>query len=210
MNLFFTVLNFHNLIWQFQLLTARGKPRTGFKSNINWYHFLFTPAKYSAPLWSENSKKGPLWEFYESAIKSRELGRVPVKGTREQTRSSQKYLDSYICISVNPHSPNTWGPALTSTTCYSSCFCIDAYNVIRVFAVKVSTIYSDSYHPSTHIYLDIHGQSSQSRAITFLATDVISTRAFKHVGGRHCKQWCFLGRIVWSALECHKRLYFTC
>lgn len=94
-NLFFIVLNFHNLIWQFQLLTARGQPRTEFKSNINWYHFLFTPAKYSAPLWSENSKKGPLWKFYESAIKSRELGRVPVKGTREQTRSSQKYLDSY-------------------------------------------------------------------------------------------------------------------
>lgn len=210
MNLFFTVLNFHNLIWQFQLLTARGKPRTGFKSNINWYHFLFTPAKYSAPLWSENSKKGPLWEFYESAIKSRELGRVPVKGTREQSRSSQKYLDSNICISVNPHSPNTWGPALTSTTCSSLTFLYWCIKCNQSFCCESIYYVLRLYHPSTHLYLDIHGQSSQSRAITFLATDVISTRAFKHVGGRHCKQWCFLGRIVWSALECHKRLYFTC
>lgn len=153
MNLFFTVLNFHNLIWQFQLLTARGKPRTGFKSNINWYHFLFTPAKYSAPLWSENSKKGPLWEFYESAIKSRELGRVPVKGTREQSRSSQKYLDSYICISVNPHSPNTWGPALTTTTCNCLTFfywciqcnqsfcCESIYYVLRLLSSEYTYIF---------------------------------------------------------------------
>lgn len=35
-----------------------------------------------------------------------------------------------------------------------------------------------------HTYKNIHGQPSQSRTITFLATDVINTRAFKHVGGQ--------------------------
>lgn len=141
------------MIWQFQLLTARGKPRTGFKSNINWYHFLFTPAKYSAPLWSENSKKGPLWEFYESAIKSRELGRVPVKGTREQTRSSQKYLDSYICISVNPHSPNTWGPALTSRTCSSLTFLYWCIQCISEFLLWKYLLFTQTLMTRVHIYI---------------------------------------------------------
>ena len=152
---FFSIFNFHNLIWQFQLLTEKANQEQSSNStSIDSIFYSFQQNlvhHYNGKMW----KRGPPCDFYESAIKFSALGRLSVTRTMEQSRS---YTLNTWTLSTDPPPPP---PLPISPPPKPS---VSFYYIRRWFQ-------SWLYQPYVLLRLSWQDQhkkrSSQSRTITF-------------------------------------------
>ena len=112
---FFSIFNFHNLIWQFQLLTEKVNQEQSSNStsiDIIFYSFQQNLVHhYNGKMW----KRGPPCDFYESAIKFSALGRLSVTRTMEQSRSYT--LNTWTLSTDLPPTPSFTYFTTTQTEC---------------------------------------------------------------------------------------------